>query len=160
MRDTSKFPLYISSLDNFASKQFQAKRQFHDRLKLIYCTLSSKRCWIISCCCYWVNWGSKLSCSFHTFSAEHPPTSLTIWLALSWKRRMLGLLILEDARKEEKKSWACMAAGIILIGLWLLRLFLQADSSSNSVIIKYISKKELKGFSKNKHLKSTGLNSV
>lgn len=53
-----------------------------------------------------------------------------------------------------------MAAGIILIGLWLLRLFLQADSSSNSVIIKYISKKELKGFSKNKHLKSTGLNSV
>jgi len=73
---------------------------------------------------------------------------------------MLVLLILEDRRKEEKLTClACMAADISLMGLWLLRLLLQIDSSSNSVI-KNISKEESKGFSKNKHLKSTGLNSV
>lgn len=115
MRNTSKFPLYILSLDNLASEKFLAKRKLHHRLKLIYCSLSQRRCWIIACCCYCMNYGYKPSCSLHTFPAEHPPTSLKkkqtierICFALLWKRRALPSLNLEKRKKKEKLTcWGC-----------------------------------------------------
>lgn len=94
---------YTLSLDNLASKQFLAKRKLHHRLNLIYCSLSQRRCWIIACCCYCMNYGYKPSCSLRTFPAEHPPTSYKKirqlklfvllcfgkgehWLRLVWRR--------------------------------------------------------------------------
>lgn len=67
---------------------------------------------------------------------------------------MLVLLILEGGGKEEKLICrAHMAAGTRLGGLWLLRLFLQTDSTRNSVI-KNISKEESKGISKKQTFKA------
>lgn len=71
---------------------------------------------------------------------------------------MLGLLILEDARKEEKAELAWQQVSF-LWGSGCLGCSCK-QTAAVTVIIKYISKKEFKGFSKNKHLKSTGLNSV
>lgn len=110
MRDTSKFPLYILSLDNLASEKFLAKRKLHHRLKLIYCSLSQRRCWIIACCCYCMNCEYKSSCFLHTFPAEHPPTSFKkkkgqlkefVLLCFGKGERWLHLIW----RRERRKSW-------------------------------------------------------